>query len=97
MSDIKYLNPCFLRVIMKKSIEKKVDKKLNVLHYKEQKLHRKLRKSSPEEISEDIKNFLEYCVEERKNWANKNYEKDEFWAYAFHLGEKIIKWGNKYS
>ena len=83
---------------MKKSLDKEVDRKLNDLYYREQKLFRRSRDPgySDERFSEDVKDFLEYCIEERKNWAQKGYESEDFWRYAFHLGKKIMRWGKKY-
>jgi len=83
---------------MENSLEKEVEDKLYKLYSKENML--RLKSKNPfynkDKFSNDIKNFLEYCIEERKKWAQEGYKGEEFWEYASYLGNMIMKWGKRY-
>ena len=84
---------------MEKNLEKELENKLSKLYLKEQRLYLRSKSNfyKKETIHEDIKNFLEYCISERKEWARReDLGEGDFWKYAFYLGNQIMRWGKKY-
>lgn len=83
---------------MYNALEKEVEEKLTKLYSKEARLYFKAKNPfyKKENFSKDIRDFLEYCIKERKEWAKKHPDNEEFWEYASYLGKKIMYWGGKY-